>query len=475
MNKKKFLVTLVIVLVVLTAAFALLKEDKVEIGTYLHSSLNPSYHSSIGQRLLSENVYETLVTYNEYGELKPLLAEDWELKNEDKGVFRFYLKEDVKFHNGRELTSEDVVDSLNNSMNTESRFKNAVFNIEEFDIVDKHTVDIEFPNSRVRNIYSLAHPSASILSLEEKESLDEVGGVGTGPYKILDSSEDIVIGEFEKYYREVETFGEVSINIIQDDENKKLDFDIVHGRVFEEESEKLEEYEIAKYPGNSIYLLALDLKQKPFFDKQLRQHISGIIDRKSISEKAGIRYEPLYSHFPSFHKNYMPVFKNMSKIGFEDNYSTELSVQNYSQDIQIAKKLMEQVNTKSNLTFTKEKYEFRHFISNYDYFNSYITELSSSFYYPGLCFILDSEGSDSAGINFENEEFDDLVYRKRYEHSSEDRQDIFEEIQEKMAEEKPVIPLLESRHIVGLSNKVNQEDIHVTPMGSLVLKNKGDY
>src|SRR5437762_9046790 len=41
------------------------------------------------------------------GELAPLLAERWEVLDEGK-AWRFYLRKGVRFHNGQEMTTEDV-------------------------------------------------------------------------------------------------------------------------------------------------------------------------------------------------------------------------------------------------------------------------------------------------------------------------------------------------------------------------------
>src|SRR5438552_13276157 len=41
------------------------------------------------------------------GELAPLLAERWEVLDEGK-AWRFYLRKGVRFHNGQEMTAEDV-------------------------------------------------------------------------------------------------------------------------------------------------------------------------------------------------------------------------------------------------------------------------------------------------------------------------------------------------------------------------------
>ena len=52
-------------------------------------------------------IYEPLVTYNEKFEVVPALATDW--KQETPLIWRFNLRQGVKFHDGSALTASDVV------------------------------------------------------------------------------------------------------------------------------------------------------------------------------------------------------------------------------------------------------------------------------------------------------------------------------------------------------------------------------
>lgn len=63
-----------------------------------------------------QQVYEGLVGWNEKNEVVPILAESWEIL-EDGKVYKFTLREGVKFHNGKVLTSEDVKWSIERAAN----------------------------------------------------------------------------------------------------------------------------------------------------------------------------------------------------------------------------------------------------------------------------------------------------------------------------------------------------------------------
>src|SRR6056297_1411027 len=58
------------------------------------------------------SIYDTLLEPNAEGDLVPALAESWEV-SPDGLEWTFRLRRDVVFHHGRELTSGDVVATIN--------------------------------------------------------------------------------------------------------------------------------------------------------------------------------------------------------------------------------------------------------------------------------------------------------------------------------------------------------------------------
>jgi ABC-type transport system substrate-binding protein len=64
-------------------------------------------YTSIGQ-YVKDNVYEPLVMFDRKGEIQPWLAESWSA-NANSTEWTFKIRRGVKFHDGRELTANDVV------------------------------------------------------------------------------------------------------------------------------------------------------------------------------------------------------------------------------------------------------------------------------------------------------------------------------------------------------------------------------
>ena len=60
---------------------------------------------------LSEQIFDGLVKLDKNLHIQPALAEYWEISS-DKKVYTFYLRQDVRFHHGKELVADDVRYSL---------------------------------------------------------------------------------------------------------------------------------------------------------------------------------------------------------------------------------------------------------------------------------------------------------------------------------------------------------------------------
>ena len=91
-----------------------------------------------------EHIYEGLVQWNEdESEIVPKLAESWEI-SDDGLVYTFKIRQGVKFHNGREMTAEDVKASLDRMRDPDSgSLVSATFNlVEAVEVPDDQTVQI---------------------------------------------------------------------------------------------------------------------------------------------------------------------------------------------------------------------------------------------------------------------------------------------------------------------------------------------
>lgn len=82
---------------------------KITVPTNLESdcSLDPVFGYSELHSQVIDCIFETLVANREGGRIVPMLADRWDV-SADGLIWTFYLRPDVKFHNGRVLTADDV-------------------------------------------------------------------------------------------------------------------------------------------------------------------------------------------------------------------------------------------------------------------------------------------------------------------------------------------------------------------------------
>ncbi len=92
------------------------------------------------------NIYEGLIRNGADLKILPALAEKWEVAEPTR--WRFYLRKNVKFHNGNDFTADDVVFTYKRTVTEGSDMKTRVSGIKEVVKVDDHTVDFitEAPN-----------------------------------------------------------------------------------------------------------------------------------------------------------------------------------------------------------------------------------------------------------------------------------------------------------------------------------------
>src|SRR5699024_7598106 len=74
-------------------------------------TVDPMASTETATRDTARLVFVSLLVLNADFEPVPFLAE--EVENEDNQKFTFHLREGVQFHNGEEMTAEDVVASMN--------------------------------------------------------------------------------------------------------------------------------------------------------------------------------------------------------------------------------------------------------------------------------------------------------------------------------------------------------------------------
>lgn len=148
------------------------------------------------------NIYEGLVQVDRNGEVRPLLADSWEV-SDDGLTYHFQLREGVTFHDGTTLEASDVKFSFERARAPEStNAQKQIFEpIEEIQTPDDHTVIIRLSEPSGNFIYYLAWGDAVIVAPESAET-NQMQPVGTGPFRFEDwvRGDRVVLSAYEDYW-----------------------------------------------------------------------------------------------------------------------------------------------------------------------------------------------------------------------------------------------------------------------------------
>jgi peptide/nickel transport system substrate-binding protein len=147
------------------------------------SSLMTGVSSFTSESLILQT-YDPLVMRDNAGNFLPALAEKWEPQSDI--VWRFHLRKDVKWQDGKEFTAEDVKFTLDRVIDPQTAYGylGRIGQVSGAMVVDKYTVDIT-----TKTTFPTLPKGLSDIVMEAKHYYDEVGSeipkrkpMGTGPF-----------------------------------------------------------------------------------------------------------------------------------------------------------------------------------------------------------------------------------------------------------------------------------------------------
>ena len=165
-------------------------------------TLDPYVSSSAVELEVIQHIYESLVAVGEHYETRPALASKVDISDDAK-TFTFTLRPDVKFQNGKVMTSADVLASF-------ERYRRVSPNATVFSTVESATapdpstfvVKLNKPNAVFVDILKSPVYPFMILPAEQKDKGPrEIDIIGTGPFKLTEWVKDshLVLSRFDDY------------------------------------------------------------------------------------------------------------------------------------------------------------------------------------------------------------------------------------------------------------------------------------
>jgi len=155
--------------------------------TLAPSGIDPHVDASSELGIPLTSVYDTLVYQDLDGRFVPGLAERWEV-SDDGLVYTFYLRQDVKFHDGTPFNAEAVKFNLDRIADPDTKSRKARGMLGPYDhteVVDDHTVKIHFTEPHAPFLDSASQVylgMASPAAVRDRGVDYQLHQVGTGPF-----------------------------------------------------------------------------------------------------------------------------------------------------------------------------------------------------------------------------------------------------------------------------------------------------
>ena len=395
--------------------------------------MDPMVQASIGTYRVTTQMFDRLVMMDNDMNLVPGLAESWEVIDDTTTVF--HLRQGVKFHNGEEMTSEDVKYSLERCIANPGVNYNYLI-IESITCDDDYTVTIKTSAPFNALLYRLSLDAASIICKSADTSAEEFNKnpVGTGPFKFVSRSvqENLIVEKFADYWGEKAHLDKVTFKIYED-ANALMSAlsagseDMAgHLTIDQVDTIGTGTYKTLEGTMNLVQALYLNNDVKPFDNEKVRQamcyavNVDEILDLTSEGHgtKIGTSIYPAFTkYFDASLADAYPYDVDKAKqlladAGYADGFSMSITVpSNYTPHMNVAQVLVEQL-AKVGITATIKPVEWETWVSD-TYtnrnFESTVIGFDAATLSAGALLNRWMSDNDKNMINYNNPEYDKVM------------------------------------------------------------------
>ena len=474
-------------------------------------SLDPQIQNDTTSEQVVKMLYNTLLKFEDDGTVVGDLAESWSV-SEDKLTWTFNLKQGVKFHNGKELTSADVKATFDRALNAEAGGLRTTEIIKMFTAVeapDPYTVTIttDGPYGPMESL--MCNMSLGIMDADyiEQYGLDlgtsVEGENGTGPFKVVswERDQEIVVERFDEYFGTPAKLQTVVYTVIPEAASRVIALETGEVDVIDkptnEDLERLEadteNFTVLRRPTISQRLFRFGCNDPIISNTKVRQAIVYAIDRQAIIDAlfTGSAYPstaPLapvtfgYSDLGEIEQDLELAKSLLAEAGYPDCFDTKIvTTERYQNGIELAEIISQQL-AEIGINAEIEVWEWSALSASWngitaDEFDQPIFIMGAG---PSM---RDADGglrglytTSETGLNdrnygfYSNAEVDALIEQGMQETDQQKRVEIYKEAMEILYREDPVAFWLFDMYGLAItSSKV--EGVTLSPISTITFEN----
>ncbi len=474
-------------------------------------SLDPQIQNDTTSEQVVKMLYNTLLKFQDDGTVVGDLAESWSV-SEDKLTWTFNLKQGVKFHNGKELTSADVKATFDRALNAEAGGLRTTEIIKMFTAVeapDPYTVTIttDGPYGPMESL--MCNMSLGIMDADyiEQYGLDlgtsAEGENGTGPFKVVswERDQEIVVERFDDYFGTPAKLQTVVYTIIPEAASRVIALETGEVDVIDKPTDEdlarleadTENFTVLRKPTISQRLFRFGCNDPIISNTKVRQAIVYAIDRQAIIDAlfTGSAYPstaPLapvtfgYSDLGEIEQDLELAKSLLAEAGYPDGFDTKIiTTERYQNGIELAEIISQQL-AEIGINAKIEVWEWSALSASWngitaDEFDQPIFIMGAG---PSM---RDADGglrglytTSETGLNdrnygfYSNAEVDALIEQGMQETDQQKRVEIYKEAMEILYREDPVAFWLFDMYGLAItSSKV--EGVTLSPISTITFEN----
>ncbi len=243
-------------------------------------------------------MYDTLTRYDDELKVQPMLAESWEQSN-DARQLTLKLRKGVTFHNGRELTSDDVIYNFNRVTDvkiTAGIITNFIPPETTWEAPDKYTVVV-----KSKNPWPAIYDWLEVVGILDKETTEgpdsKTKAVGTGPFTFIEwvQGSHVAYGKNPNYWQTGRPYLDgIRVSILRDQQSMvsqleagALDLAMTPGLPDFARLRNDPRFQGVLFPNApNFYMIQANATLKPLDDKRVRQAFAYTLDRQRMRDTA---------------------------------------------------------------------------------------------------------------------------------------------------------------------------------------------